>query len=126
MIKRYMNFISESEDSDGIKSLDKAKYSEIAEAVKEMVDNTIETSGGEFISFVDSFIQNPEDVRVEGFINDSDIYEFYLKWRNDIDEILNSIGFYDVSPSSENAFGLYEFLIKGTEKAFIEVIKFLK
>ena len=42
-----------------------------------------------FSSFVESFIKNPEDVKIEGLINDSDIYEFYLKWRNDIDEILN-------------------------------------
>jgi hypothetical protein len=34
-------------------------------------------------------IIKPEDVKVDGF-NDSDIYEF-IKFRNDIDEILNNI-----------------------------------
>lgn len=126
MIKRYLQYINENEDFKGVKSLDSSKYTEIVSFVKEMVENTIESSGGELEYFIESFIKNPEDVKVEGFINDSDIYEFYLKWRNDIDEILNNIGFYDRKPVDENAFGLYEFLIKGTEKAFSEVIKMIK
>ena len=38
-------------------------------------------------SFKDKFVKSPEDTKIEGFINDSDIYEFYLKFRNDIDEL---------------------------------------
>ena len=129
MIKKYLQYISEANEDDdfkGVKSLDKDKYTEIITFVKEMVDKTIESSGGEKESFIDSLVKNPDDVKVEGFINDSDIYEFYLKWRNDVDEILNNIGFYDKSPIDENAFGLYDYLIKGTEKAFSEVVKMIK
>ncbi len=129
MIKRYLQFLNEADDTegiDGIKSLSKDKYSELIDELKSMIDNTIDSSGGEFNSFIDSFIKNPEDVKIEGFINDSDIYEFYLKWRNDIDEILNTIGFYDTKPNEINAFGLYDFMIKGTEKAVSEIIKIIK
>lgn len=126
MIKRYLQYIKESDDFKGVKSLDASRYTEIVSVVKKMIEDTIESSGGEMISFIESLIKNPDDVKVEGFINDSDIYEFYLKWRNDVDEILNNIGFYDRKPVDENAFGLYEFLIKGTEKAFSEVIKMIK
>lgn len=100
-----------------------SKYSDIINEVKSMIENTIENSGGEFDSFVNELKRSPEDVKIEGLINDSDIYDFYLKWRNDIDEILNEVNFFDESPTSVNAFGLYEYLIKGTERCVLEVIE---
>jgi hypothetical protein len=137
MIKKYSQFINEADEpttqvqtetpveSEGIKSLDDSKYTEVKEEINKMIENTIQKSGGELKSFIESFEKNPEDVKVEGFINDSDIYDFYLKFRNDIDEILNNIKFYDESPTEVNAFGLYEYVIKGTERAFMEVVKMI-
>jgi len=108
--------VEETDSSD-------SKYSDIIDEVKLMIEKTIENSGGEFNSFVEEFKKNPEDVQIEGLINDSDIYDFYLKWRNDIDEILNDVKFFDESPTDINAFGLYEYLIKGTERCVLEVIE---
>lgn len=132
MLKRYTQFINEAEEvqqptvsSEGIKRLDNSKYPEVMEEVQKMIENTIQKSGGELKSFIESFEKNPEDVKVEGFINDSDVYDFYLKFRNDVDEILNNIKFYDESPTEVNAFGLYEYVIKGTERAFMEVVKMI-
>ena len=137
MIKKYLQFINEAEQvetqvqpentvkSEGIKSLDDSKYTEVKEEINKMIENTIQKSGGELKSFIESFEKNPEDVKVEGFINDSDIYDFYLKFRNDVDEILNNVKFYDESPTEVNAFGLYEYVIKGTERAFMEVVKMI-
>jgi hypothetical protein len=137
MLKRYSQFINEADETEqpvqqpteapeGIKTLDNSKYPEVMEEVQKMIENTIQKSGGELKSFIESFEKNPEDVKVEGFINDSDIYDFYLKFRNDIDEILNNIKFYDESPTEVNAFGLYEYVIKGTERAFSEIVKMIK
>ena len=130
MIKKYTQFVNEADDANidetpGVKSLDSNKFNELKEEVKKMIEDTISKSGGEFKSFIESFEKNPEDVKVEGFINDADIYEFYLKFRNDIDELLNGVKFYDQSPTEVNAYGLYEYTIKGTEKAFMEVVKML-
>lgn len=134
MIKRYFQFIKEADevesnveetevkDSD---ASDSSKFTEIKDEVKSLVEKTIDKSGGELKSFIESYLKNPEDVKVDGFINDSDIYEFYLKWRNDIDEILNDINFFDELPTENNAFGLYEYTIKGTEKAFGEVMRMI-
>jgi hypothetical protein len=125
MMKKYVEFIKESEEnSNQISNKESdSKYSDIKEEVKSMIESTIEKSGGEFSSFVDSFNKNTEDIKIEGLINDSDIYDFYLKWRNDIDEILNDINFFDEAPSKINAFGLYEMVIKGTEKSIIELVR---
>jgi hypothetical protein len=119
-IKKYSTYIksiraiNESEESD---------VSGIEGDIKSMIEKTIKNIGGEFSLFVDSFKQNPYDVKIEGLINDSDVYDFYLKWRNDIDEILNNINFFDEAPSESGSFGLYDFIIKGTERAVIEIVK---
>lgn len=127
MIKRYTQFVNEADQPvDGLKSLDSSKYDETLEEVRKMVDDTIQKNGGELGSFIESLLKNPEDVKVEGFINDSDIYDFYIKYRNDIDELLNNIKFYDDAPTEVNAYGLYEYVIKGTERAFTELIKMIQ
>lgn len=124
MIKKYYQFIKEADET--VEKTDDSKFTEVKEEIKSMIEKTIEKSGGEFNSFVDSFKKNPEDVKIERFINDSDIYDFYLKWRNDIDEKLNDIKFFDEVPSKNNSFGLYEYVIKSTQKAFEEFVKELK
>lgn len=120
MIKKYYQFIKEA---DEVAENTSSKFTEVKEEIKTMIEDTIEKSGGEYNSFIDSFKKNPENVKVEGFINDADIYDFYLKWRNDIDEMLSDINYFDEVPSKNNSFGLYEYVIKGTEKAFQEFVK---
>ena len=133
MIKKYLQFIKEADEvetpetetQEVVKPQSDNKYTELKEEVKSMIEKTIEKSGGEFKSFVDKFIKSPEDVKIEGFINDSDIYEFYLKFRNDIDELLNNVKYFDEVPSESNTFGLYDYIISGTERAVIEAVKTL-
>jgi hypothetical protein len=127
MIKKYLQFIKEADETTeaqpGAKSQDSGKYTELKEEVKSMIEKTIEKSGGEFKSFVDKFTKSPDDTKIEGFINDSDIYEFYLKFRNDIDELLNNVKYFNQVPSESNTFGLYDYIINGTEKAVSEIVK---
>jgi len=129
MIKKYLQFIKEADEvketpsAESTEKNDSGKYTELKDEVKSMIEKTIEKSGGEFKSFVDKFIKSPEDVKIEGFINDSDIYEFYLKFRNDIDELLNDIKYFNEVPSESNTFGLYDYIINGTEKAVSQVVK---
>ena len=137
-LKRYVQFLTEADETEAqvpeesqataeeTDASDSSKYTEVIEEVKSMIDKTIEESGGESKSFIKSYTKNPKDVKVRGFINDADIYDFYLKWRNDIDEILNSLKCFDEMPTKNNAFGLYEYVIKGTEKAFLEIVKMIK
>ena len=131
MIKKYLQYIKEADEVEEVQSEqetdspDSSKFDEVKDEVKLMIEKTIESSGGEYSSFVDSFVKNPEDVKIEGFINDSDVYEFYLKWRNDIDEILNDVKFFGEAPTEINAFGLYEYVIKGTEHSMNEIVKML-
>lgn len=123
MVKRYLQFINEANEE--VQKVDSSKYTEIKGEIKSMIEKTIEKCGGEFASFVDKFVKEPEEVKIEGLINDSDLYDFYLKFRNDIDEILNDIKFFGNAPSEVNAIGLYDYMIKGTQKAIEEAVKLL-
>ena len=129
MIKKYLQFIKEADEvveNQPVESNDKdnsGKYTELKDEVKSMIEKTIEKSGGEFKSFVDKFIKSPDDVKIESFINDSDIYDFYLKFRNDIDELLNDIKYFNEVPSESNTFGLYDYIINGTVKAVSQIVK---
>ena len=123
MVKRYLQFINEANEE--VQKVDSSKYTEIKDEIKSMIEKTIENSGGEFASFIYIFLKEPEDLKIDGLINDSDLYDFYLKFRNDIDEILNDIKFFGNAPSEVNAIGLYDYLIKGTQKAIEESVKLL-
>ena len=137
-IKRYVQFLTEADETEAqvpeesqataeeTDASDSSKYTEVVDEVKSMIEKTVEESGGELKSFIKSYTKNPKDVKVRGFINDADIYDFYLKWRNDIDEILNNLKFFDEVPTKNNAFGIYEYVIKVTEKAFLEIVKMIK
>lgn len=144
MIKRYFDFIKEADEPEAQTEatpetqaeteVDKSetdstgtdKFPEVKEHIKSMIESTIEKSGGDYKSFIDSIEELKDVSKVEKFINDSDVYEFYLKWRNDIDELLNDINYFDDAPTKNDAFGLYEYVIKGTERAFLEFIKSMK
>ena len=116
-MRKFSNLILESDDP--------SKYTEVTDELKKLIDGTIESSGDEYKSFVESFLKDPDEVKIEGLINESDIYDFYLKFRNQIDEVLNTIKFYQTTPEDLNVFGLYDFVIKGTQKAVEEFAKML-
>ena len=104
------------------------KFQEVIDEVKSLIESTIENSGGEFKSFINSFMEEPKEgavgsIEIEGLIDESDIYDFYLKYRNQIDECLNDINFYDKPPKDINAFSLYEYTIKGTMFSVQEFVK---
>jgi hypothetical protein len=123
MIKKWTQYISEDVD-DNISS-DSNEYKELKDEIKKMVEKTVENNGGEYQSFIDSYSTSPEDYQIEGLINDSDIYDFYLKYRNEIDELLNDINFFDEVPSENNSYSLYEYVINGTKRTVDEIVEIL-
>jgi hypothetical protein len=126
-LKTYYQFIKEDVENDLATENDENQFSEIKEDLKEMIEKSLKTSDTKTQDdFIEAYIKNPEDTQIEGLVNDSDVYEFYLKYRNDVDELLSKYKFYDESPSEVNSFSLYDYLIKGTKKAILELIKQMK
>jgi len=128
-LKRYNQFINESEESDidlGSESKEEKEttdYSDLKEEVSSLIEKSLKTSDNQTKEdFIQAFIKDPEETQIEGLINDSDVYEFYLKYRNEIDEMLSDINFYDEVPSEIGSFSLYDYVIKGTNKAVLEIV----
>lgn len=106
MVKYYSEYLKENNE-----------YSDVKKKLREMVKDTAEKTGSDFEVFVSSYNKYPEKYEIEGLINDSDVYDFYLKFSNDIDEVLNNMKFFTEPPSKSNSYGLYDYTINGTKKA---------
>jgi hypothetical protein len=119
MIKKWCEFIFENQNFDSNIS------DEIKNELKEMIQKTVDNKGGEYNTFIDKILNDSEDVKIEGLINDSDIFDFYLKWRNDLDPILNSSNFFEKSPKEIGKMGLYEYVVEGTNTAILYIVKSL-
>jgi len=117
-MKKFTNYLKENNET--------SDYSELLNEVRQMIEETIETSGGEFNAFIEEYLQNDNDVKIQGLINDSDIYEFYLKWKNEIDEILSESKHFNKTPAEFNTFGIYEYLVESTLESISIVVKKLQ
>lgn len=138
MVKKYLQFIKEADQVENPEIVEVSKietdesssseFTEIREELKSMIEKTADKQKKDYNNFLTEFLKNPNDVKIDGLITDSDIFEFFKKWQNDIDEILNKIKFFDERPgqiteSSKRAKGIYNYIIVATEKAIIEAIK---
>ena len=128
MIKKWYEFVFEDQNSGNNESADSDLNisDEIKSELKEMIQKTIDRKGGEYKSFIDKLLNDSEDVKIEKLINNSDIFDFYLKWRNDLDPILNSSNFFEKSPKDLGKMGLYEYVVEGTNSAILYIVKSLK
>ena len=126
MIKKWYEFVFEDKNNSDLNNSDLNISDEIKSELKEMIQKTIDNKGGEYKSFIDKLLNDSEDVKIEKLINNSDIFDFYLKWRNDLDPILNSSNFFEKSPKDLGKMGLYEYVVEGTNSAILYIVKSLK
>lgn len=118
-----INDISE-EKSDEL-SLD--RFKDLNDELTEMIKKSIGSESNKVLNdFIEDYNRSPEDNVIEGLINDSDIYDFYLKWRTDVDDILSAVNFFDDVPSEMKVYSLYEYIIEGTKKAVKEIISLME
>lgn len=105
----------------------KPENKDLKEEVIDKIIKSLKTEDKEvFNDFIDVYIKDDDKNKIEGLINDSDVYEFYLSFRNEIDELLSEINFYDEVPSEMNSFSLYDYLVKGTLRAIKETVLLIK
>ena len=120
-VKRYLQFIKEADENEVAKTSD-SNYDNLKEDVKEKIETTIKNSGGEFKSFVEKYIKTPEDVEIEGLINDDQIYDFWRTYENEIDSLLNETKYFENPPKE---IGVYKYVINSTKEAIEIIIKML-
>lgn len=134
IIKKFTNYkIFEAEDTDISSEVEKSdelsleRFSDLRDEIVDMIKKSL---GSKSETVVDDFIQefnrSPEDNVIEGLINDSDVYDFYLMWRTDIDDVLSAINYFDEVPSEDKVYSLYDYIIRGTKRAVQEIVSLME
>lgn len=92
------------------------KYISLKRGILELLDNHLKGDVTKLQDFITTFIEPDSKEIIEGFIEDADIFDFYLKYQSDIDQILLDKKYYDDSPEVES---LYDYVIDGTFDALV-------
>lgn len=113
---KYKDFLHESLD-DKFKDKISEQYSSLKRGIflllEDSIDNVDELVNVQ--NFINKSINDLENNPLIGLVDDGDIFDFYLKYQADIDEICNNNNWYTKTPSEENIFSLYEYIISGTK-----------
>jgi len=97
-----------------------SEHKSLKKGILELIEKTVEDSTKllNVQNFIDEYLEEDNESTIKDFDeNDSDVYEFYLKYQVDIDSILSDNDFYDESPSELNIYSLYDYMIEGTKKS---------
>jgi hypothetical protein len=117
IVKTYFEYIKEDSNENLV-------VDDIKNDLMQMIEKSLNSSDSDTKEeFISAYLRDQEKNQIEGLINDSDVYEFYLKFRNTIDEILSKENFFDEKPSDLESFSLYDYLIAGTKKAIVKVLE---
>lgn len=102
-------------------------FLDIKEGLLKMIEESVNSTDIDVITeFIDAYLEEDGETVIKKLTSDSDIYEFYLKYTESIDEVLNTGNFFDVAPTNHNVVGLYDYLVFGTKRAIINVINRIK
>jgi len=102
------------------------QYKGLKSGILELIDDTIESE--ELVdaqNFMNDYIQNPESGKLNDFVENNEIFNFYLKYQADIDEICNNKNYFDNTMKQRNIFSLYDVLMDGTKFAVKECMSIL-
>lgn len=90
----------------------------------EMIEETINVDDNELKKeTMNSYIID-SSTTIIGLVNDSDIFDLYLKHKNHFDNILNEIEHFDKSPISIGSVSsLYEYVIESTRLGVQEIFR---
>jgi hypothetical protein len=116
--------LEDPEKSDEL-SLD--RFTELKDELLNMIQTSLGSEDKKLTDdFINAYERSPEDNVIEGLINDSDVYDFYLMWRTNIDDILSAVNFFDEMPSEMKVYSLYDYIINGTKRAVREMISLMQ
>lgn len=109
-MKKFTIYLKESEE---VKIDTKLK-----DELLEMVKKSLNTSDSKTVNnFIEAFKMDSKKNQIGGLINDADIYNFYLKFMDEIDDILLKANFFVKSPKELNTFSLYSYIVISTKNA---------
>lgn len=113
---------------DKVKNQLSDNFLSLKSGILELLENTINDTS-ELVNvqnFINDYLNEPENKNLNNFIEDNDIFNFYLKYQVDVDEICSDNGFFEEPPRNKNIFSLYEYMIEGTKFAVQEGLKIIQ
>jgi hypothetical protein len=124
---KYKDFMYEKLE-DQFKDKLQEKYQSLQRGCLDLLDKSVKQPE-ELVNvqnFISEYISNPDKGTLVEFVENNDIFNFYLKYQADIDELCNEEKFYDDNPSKNNVYSLYDFIISGTKLAVLKCMEMLK
>lgn len=90
----------------------------------EIVDSSINSDDDSLKKETMESYTEDDSTTIIGLVNDSDVFDFYLKHRNQIDIVLSNVDHFEKSPSdlSVNT-SIYDYIIKSTKISIQECFR---
>lgn len=90
----------------------------------QMIDDSVNTDDNNLKKETMKSYVEDNSTTIVGLVNDSDIFDMYLKYRNQFDSLLASIEHFTKSPDSIGSVSsVYEYIIESTKIGIQEVFK---
>ena len=125
--EKYRDFLYENLDDKFKDKLDE-NYISLKRGVllllEDSIDNTEELVNVQ--NYIDKSIEDLDSNPLVSFIEDGEIFDFYMKYQADIDELCNNNSWFTKTASEENIFSLYQYIISGAKFAVKQCLKILK
>lgn len=99
------------------------KYMSLKRGILELLDRELNGDITKLQNYIDNFVDPESEEVLDGFVEDADIFDFYLKYQADIDQILLDHKYYDDLPEVES---LYDYVIDGTFDAVVYCMEEMK
>jgi hypothetical protein len=99
------------------------KYTSLKRGILDILDKTLNSDATKLQGFMEDYIDPESNEILEGFVEDADIFDFYLKYQADIDQILKDREYYNDPPEVES---LYDYVIDGTFDAVVYCMEDMK
>ena len=125
--EKYSDFVYESLD-DKYKDKLSDEYQSLKRGILLLLDNSVENPEDlvNIQNFISEYVDNPENATMVGLVDDAEIFDFYMKYQGNIDELCTNTNYFDVSPKEHSVFSLYGFITNGTKYAVQECLKKLE
>ena len=114
-MKKFTIYLKESSED--------SQSRDIKQEIRDMIRKSINTSDTKTVNdFIAAYKKDSDANQIEGLINSADIYDFYLKYMDQVDEILSNNDYFKKSPDESNVYSLYDYVVIGTKEAVNYII----
>jgi len=74
-------------------------------------------------NFIKSFLEDKSDAYITGLNDDSELFEFYVKYQVELDELLSKEDFFAIEPKKMSIFSVYDYVVEASEKSLKLLLK---